>query len=104
MIKQLIENAFKCWKEESDTNNNKLTLASKQSLLALVKREINHNQKLLVLYKQASKRSYELSDKENSESLIHFKRLNEIRDEIKVMTKRIKQLARIAKELKMSMQ
>ena len=104
MIKQLIENAFKCWKEELDTNNNKLTLASKQSLLALVRKEINHNQRMIVYSKQSCKNLYQLSDKENSESLIYFKRLNGIRDEIKVTTKRIKQLARIAKELKMSMQ
>ena len=104
MIKQLIENAFKCWKEESDTNNNKLTLASKQSLLALVRKEINHNQRMLVYSKQSCKSLYQLSDKENSESLIYFNRLNKIRDEIRITKKRIKQLARIAKELKMSMQ
>ena len=104
MIKQLIENAFKCWKEESDTNNSKLTLASKQSLLALVRKEINYNQRMLVLNKQSCKISYQLSDKENSESLVYFNTLNKIRDEIRITKKRIKQLARIAKELKMSMQ
>ena len=103
MIKQLIENAFKCWKEESDTNNNKLTLASKQSLLALVRKEINRNQRMIVYSKQSCKSLYQLSDKENSESLIYFNTLNKIRDEIRITKKRIKQLARIAKELKMSM-
>ena len=104
MIKQLIENAFKCWKEELDTHNTKLALASKQSLLALVRKEINYNQRMLVLNKQSCKISYQLSDKENSESLVYFNTLNKIRDEIRITKKRIKQLARIAKELKMSMQ
>jgi len=104
MIKQLIENAFKCWKDEDDSKNDKLTLASKQSLLALVKDEINHSQRYSQLLSITSKQLYDFADKNDSDTLDYFNKLNKNRNENRKVKKRIKQLARIAKELKMSMQ
>ena len=107
MIKQIIENAFRSWQECGgmlfNSQNDKLSLASKQSLLSLVKSEINHYQEFLILLKIASKEMYQLANKENLETLMHFNRLNKMRNENRRVSKRIKQLARIAKELKMSM-
>lgn len=108
MIRRIIENAFKNWQECGGmlfTNrNDELSLASKQSLLALVKAEINHKQRLIVLQKSACSELYKMSDKDNPETLKHFDRLNSIRNGNRSIKKRIKQLARIAKELKLSMQ
>lgn len=108
MIKQIIENAFKSWQEcggmTFNSQNDKLSLASKQSLLSLVRDEINNNQKLIVLFKRTCSELYKMSDKDNPETLKHFNRLNLIRNETRSVKKRIKQLSRIAKELKLSMQ
>ena len=108
MIKQIIENAFKSWQEcggmSFNNQNDKLSLASKQSLLSLVKTEINHSQKYIKLFKITCSQLYLMSDKDNPETLKHFDNLNRIRNESRLVKKRIKQLARIAKELKLSMQ
>lgn len=103
----LITNAFKYWLNEmkmGKAQDDTLSLASKQSLLSLVKTEINSNQKLAILIKNSCKSFYEMSDKDNPETLLHFNRLNEFRNYQRTLQKRNKKLARIAKELKLSMQ
>lgn len=86
------------------SNKNELSLASKQSLLSLVRGEINYEQRYCTMLKLGIKDLYELSDKNNPDTFEYFDRMNNIRTENRIVKKRIKKLARIAKELKMSMQ
>lgn len=94
-----IKNRYK-----SMSNKNELSLASKQSLLSLVRGEINYEQRYCTMLKLGIKDLYELSDKNNPDTFEYFDRMNNIRTENRIVKKRIKKLARIAKELKMSMQ
>ncbi len=83
--------------------NDELSLASKQSLLAMTKGEINQLQRYSFLLSNTAKEFYKLADKNNPETLEWFNKLNNVRNQNRLCKKRIKQLARIAKELKMSM-
>lgn len=81
----------------------KLSLASKQSLLSIVKKEINNTQEYYKVLQQANTDLYMMSDINNEKTLIYFNRLNRVRNMMRLNKKRTKQLARIAKELKLSM-
>ena len=107
MIKQIIENAFKSWQECGgiifNNQSDKLSLASKQSLLSLVRDEINQEHAVLMYYKGMSAKYYQESDKTDEVTYESFQILNSCRNVVRDKKKRIKQLSRIAKELKMSM-
>jgi hypothetical protein len=84
--------------------SDKLMQSSKQSLLSLVKTEINKESRILLYRKMLSKEYYEKSDKNIPDTTEkYFYRLNAIRNMVRAKQKRIKQLACIAKELKASM-
>lgn len=81
----------------------KLPNASKQILLSMLRNEINFEQEHLEYTKTETKYFYDLSDKNNPNTIEYFESLNMHRDFIRKSKKRIKQLAKISKELKLSL-
>ena len=90
------------WKYTNNRDYNILSLSSKQSLLCIVKSEINYLQKESVSLTKESKGLYNLSNKFDLNSLKYFNELNNVRNKNRKIKQRIKRLAGIAKELKIS--
>lgn len=82
----------------------KLTNKSKQILLSMIKNEINAEEYGLSWLKEKSSDFYLLADKSNAEETHEdFLALNEYRTLLKIAKKRVKNLAQVSKELKLSL-
>lgn len=81
----------------------KLENSSKQLLLAMVKKEITETEEYKSQLRLDCSYFYSQSDIDNKlESSVYFEALNESRTHLKIIKKRIKQLSKVAKELKFS--
>lgn len=79
-----------------------LSMASSQLLLSLVKEDINAIQADIEYMQLWAKEFYENSDKNDKKTTPTFKLLNETRNNIRFNKRKIKKLAKTAKELKVS--
>ena len=77
------------WKYTNNHDYNILSLSSRQSLLCIVKIEINYLQKELFSLKKESKSLYNLVDKFDLNSLKYFDKLNNARNKKRKIEKEL---------------